>query len=415
MNKTTAAVLIVALAPAGAVADPHVPGNLLISSENVIYETTLDGTVVGAYASQYPGGAYPATEYARDVAVDGDGVVHLYNGTFSPYLSSRDPALALPTWSHQTYPDWNTVNNGSYGGIDVHENQVFVTDMLTGNGVVAFDNDTGVAVRFADGTDAIDLTVGLDGLLYVLSPGGSPGGRTIDVYDPGTYAYIRSVDLTAIFGWTEHRAVAVNSNGDLYVADWDGEIHHIDAAGALVQTIAPPCDWIGFDIQCSFYDINISESGQLALGSRFGEVIVTDADFASVSKFQIGDRGTFVEFVPLPPGPTEVEIDIRPNRDPNKINLSRKKNLWVAILTTPDFDPMTVDPATVQIGPNGAFVNRSPRTSDVDGDGDIDLRLRFRVSEIGIACGDTELGITGLTVDGTEIVGTDSIVTTGCN
>ena len=52
---------------------------------------------------------------------------------------------------------------------------------------------------------------------------------------------------------------------------------------------------------------------------------------------------------------------------------------------------------------------------DIDGDGDYDLRLRFKVSKIGIACGDTELSLSGSTFDGTEIVGTDSIVTTGCN
>jgi hypothetical protein len=415
MKKIAFALLIAALAPAGALADAHTPGNLLISTENVIYETTLDGTVVGAYATQYPGGNYPATEYARDLVVDDDGIVHLYNGTFSPYLSSRDPAAGLPTWTHQTYPDWKTVNNGTYGGIDVYKNQVFVTDMLASNGVVAFDMDSNVAVRFADGTDAIDLTVGLDGLLYVLSPGGSPGGRTVDVYDPETYALIRSIDLTAIFGWNAHRAIAVNTNGHIYVADWDGEIHHIDAAGTLIQTIAPPCDWIGRDIQCSFYDINISESGQLALGSRIGEIVITDVNFASVSKFQIGDRGAFVEFVPQPVGPTLVEIDVRPAKDPNKINLRRKKNLWVAILATEDFDPMTVDPSTVGIGANSAGINRSPRTSDVDGDGDIDLRLRFKVSDIGINCGDDELTLSGLTYDGTEIVGTDSIVTTGCD
>jgi len=414
--KTIALALIIAtLTPAIVLADAHMPGNLLISTENVIYETTPDGTVVAAYATQYPNGSYPATEYARDLVVDDDGIVHLFNGTFSPYLSSRDPAAGLPTWAHQTYPDWKTVNNGSYGGIDVYENQVFVTDMLTSNGVVAFDLDSNVAFRFADGTDAIDLTVGLDGLLYVLSPGGSPGGRTVDVYDPETYALLRSVDLTGIFGWNAHRAIAVNSNGDLYIADWDGEIHHVDAAGTLVQTIAPPCDWIGSEIQCSFYDINISESGQLVLGSRFGEIIVTDVDFAAVSKFQIGDRGAFVEFVPHPAGPTIVEINVRPSRDPNKINLSRKKNLWVAILATEDFDPLTVDPASVGLGANGAGINRNPKMSDVDGDGDIDLRLRFKVSDIGIVCGDSELTLTGLTYDGTEIIGTDAIVTTGCN
>ena len=413
MIRTILSLLMMTLVPATALADAVTPGNLLISTENTIYETTPDGQIVGAFPAQYPGGAYPQTEYARDIVLDSDGMVHVYNGTFSPYLSSRDAGSSLNVWAHETFPGWNTANNVSYGGIDVHGSQVFVTDMLTENGVVAFNLDSGVAFRFADGTDAIDLTIGLDGLLYVLSPGGSPGGRTVDVYDPDTYAFVRSIDLTAIFGWNAHRSIAVNYNGDIYVADWDGEIHHVSAAGELVQTIAPPCDWIGRDIQCSFFDIDISETGQLALGSRFGEIIVTDVGFSSVSKFSIGDRGTFVAFAPNPQ-PTVVEMNIRPNRDPNKINLARKKNLWVALLTDADFDATTVDPTTVRIGPAGASINRSARLSDADGDGDTDLRLRFTVSDIGIACGDTELTLTGTTYDGTEIVATDSIVTTGC-
>jgi hypothetical protein len=403
------------LAPAGAFADALVPGNLLVSTDNVVYETTPDGQNVQTFPTQYPGG-YPSTEYARDIAVDDDGIVHVYNGTFSPYMSSYDPAAAIPTWTHQMHSNWNTANNLSYGGIDVDLSQVFVTDGLSdGNGVVVFNTDGGVAFRFADGTDAIDLTIGLDGLLYVLSPGGSPGGRTVDVYDPRTYSFIRSIDLTAIFGWTEHRSIAVDFNGDLFIADLDGEISHVSAAGQLVQIISPPCDWIGFEIACSFTDIDISESGQLALGSRFGEIVVTDVNFSSVSKFQIGDRSAFVEFVPQPPGPTKVEMDIRPGRYPNKVNLRRMKNVWIAILTSESFDATTVDPASVRLGPADAGINRNPRVVDVDGDGDNDLKLRFKVSEIGISCGDTELSLSASTFDGTEIVATDSIVTTGCN
>ena len=55
---------------------------------------------------------------------------------------------------------------------------------------------SGTAFRFADGTASIDLTVGLDGLLYLLSPGGSPGGRTVDVYAPNTYGFVRNIHLT---------------------------------------------------------------------------------------------------------------------------------------------------------------------------------------------------------------------------
>ena len=414
MKSLIITLFIAVFAPAVASADAFVPGNLLLSTDNTLYETTPDGQIVQSIPTEYPGGSYPATEYARDIAIDNRGIVHVYNGTFTPYMSSYDPAAAIPTWTHRTFPGWATANNASYGGIDADRNQVFVTDELAEMGVVAFDTDSEVAFRFANGTGAIDLTIGLDGLLYVLSPGGSPGGRTVDVYDPQTYSFVRSIDLTAIFGWTEHRSLAVDANGDLYIADLDGEIHHVSAAGELLQTIKPACDWIGFDISCAFYDIDISKTGQLALSTSHGEVLVTDVNLASVSKFQIGDHGIFVEFVPPPSGPTTVGIDIRPKRDPNRINLRRMRDIWVAILSNEAFDASTVDPSSVRLGPAGTGINHDPRLADVDGDGDDDLKLRFKVSETGIACGDTELSLAGTTLDGTEIMGTDSIITTGC-
>ncbi len=412
MKRLTLALFIVTMTPVQLYAQATpAPGNLLVSTDNVLHETTLDGVVVQSIDIEHAT-VRTVTETARDIAAGLDGIVHVYNGMVYPTMSSFDPVEQ--TWSHLDFGYWGSTNNISYGGIDVVGNSVFATDMR-GDGVIVFDTDTGQSLRFAVGTDPIDLTVGLDGLLYVLSPGGSPGGRTVDVYDPETYALIRSIDLTAIFGWTEHRALAVDYNGDLFLANWFGDIRHVSADGVLLNTISPPCGWTGRDLDCSFTDINISENGQLALGTRFGEIILTDVYFSTTARFEIGDRTTFVDFVPLPPQPTEVTIDVRPGRFPNKINLARKKNLWVSILTDSEFDASTVDPESVALGSGGAGINRNPKLVDTDGDGDLDLKLRFRVADIGIACGDTSLSLAGMTFDGTEIVGSDSIVTKGCN
>ncbi len=277
-------------------------GNLLISTNNQIYEYTTQGSYVQNFSTQYPGG-YPATEYARDVAADTNGNVYVYNGTFYPYMSTYNSNTS--SWSHMTYDGFSTVNNGSYGGIDVYGTTVFASDMFTysggeAQGVVVFNAVTGEAQRFAENTSPIDLTIGLDGLLYTLSPGGSPGGRTINIYDPSSLAYINSIDLTNIFGWTEHRSIAVDYNGDIFIADWDGEVHHINESGVLIDTITPGCDWIGFGIHCEFIDIDISQNGEIALGTRFGEIFLTDTNFSHISTFDVGGNNTFVEFVPEP-------------------------------------------------------------------------------------------------------------------
>lgn len=111
----------------------------------------------------------------------------------------------------------------------------------------------------------------------------------------------------------------------------------------------------------------------------------------------------------------EVAVDIKPGSDPNSINPRSKGRIPVAILTTDTFDATTVDPATVRFGATGT--EAAPVHSaleDVDGDGDTDLILHFSTQDTGIACGDISAFLTGETVSGQTIEGSDSINTVGC-
>jgi hypothetical protein len=116
------------------------------------------------------------------------------------------------------------------------------------------------------------------------------------------------------------------------------------------------------------------------------------------------------------PDPFEVYIDVKPGSDPNSINPRSRGVIPVAILTTEDFDATAVDPSTVLFGKTGT--EASPfhyAFEDVDGDGDIDMILHFRTQETGLICGNTEAILTGATLDGQAIEGSDSIKTVGCN
>jgi hypothetical protein len=108
-----------------------------------------------------------------------------------------------------------------------------------------------------------------------------------------------------------------------------------------------------------------------------------------------------------------VSIDIRPGGFPNSINPFSKGVIPVAILTTPVFDAATVDPATVRFGPNGAAASTFA-LQDVDLDGDLDLALQFKIQDTGIVCGTTSATLTGKTLAGHAITGTDSVNTVGC-
>ena len=110
-----------------------------------------------------------------------------------------------------------------------------------------------------------------------------------------------------------------------------------------------------------------------------------------------------------------VEINIRPRRSANKINPNGTGTVPVAILTTNRFDAATVDPTTVRFGATGseaAAVSWAFR--DVDGNGAVDLVLRFNIGDTGIACGATSAILTGRTVTGDVIRGSDSIRAVRC-
>jgi probable HAF family extracellular repeat protein len=123
-----------------------------------------------------------------------------------------------------------------------------------------------------------------------------------------------------------------------------------------------------------------------------------------------GKREAWIAVIPEPT--TAVEIDIKPGSDPNPINPFSRGVIPVAILTTEDFDALTVDEDSVRFGPAEAEKrHKQAHVEDVDGDGDLDLLLHFSTQETGIALGDTEACLTGQTYDGVPIMGCDSVRT----
>jgi hypothetical protein len=111
-----------------------------------------------------------------------------------------------------------------------------------------------------------------------------------------------------------------------------------------------------------------------------------------------------------------VPIDVQPGSSINRIKLSSRTVITVAILSTPSFDAVTVDPGSVCFGDAESPAERDctagvKGAKDVDGDGRRDLTLLFGSQESGIDRGDSFACLTGSTNEGVIFEGCDSIVT----
>ena len=104
----------------------------------------------------------------------------------------------------------------------------------------------------------------------------------------------------------------------------------------------------------------------------------------------------------------EVEIDIKPCKEPNPISLNSRGTVPVAVLTADDFDATDIDPTTVE------FAGASPPLRwvkrDVDSDGDKDMLFFFEPRAlVALDKDSTEATLTGETYDGVSFTGTDSV------
>jgi hypothetical protein len=292
MFRSTVLAALAALSLLGALSASAAPlqsGNVLVSTNGLVREYTPTGTLVRSLSVPYPGGSRPGTESVRDVVVTPEGNVEVYNGTFDPYLTRLD--VASGTWTHRTYPGWSTVNNVSYGGLARFQNFIFATDMMTygtgdePKGLVRFDLNTGAWSRFS-AADYIDVTVGLDGLVYALAY----DEVTVEVFDPRSLLPVRTVSLP----WGKSiRGIAVSEAGDIYGASWDNNIYRFNAGGALIGSILSGGS--------NLTDINVSPDGTVVAGSRFGHVIFTNLALSSVRTLTVGGDATFVTFVQSTP------------------------------------------------------------------------------------------------------------------
>ena len=218
--------------------------------------------------------------------------------------------------------------------------------------------------------------------------------------------------LNDVWGSSSSDVFAVGGNGEILHYDgvsWSAQVSPTTAQYATVWGFGPSDVYAagdsGVDGEIHYYD----GSSWTTLPTAFNQPItslwgVSNTEMFAVSQFgQVYHSQSLVTTL-------VVDVDIKPGSNTNPINLKSNGNIPVAILTTSTFDASSIDPLSVQFGPDGAFeVHAKGHIEDVNGDGLNDMVLHFKTKDTGIEVGDTEACLTGSTLAGDDIEGCDSI------
>jgi hypothetical protein len=269
-------------------------GNLLITGEVPgqyaynLQEYTQQGALVGSQSiPQAPGAT--ETEDARDLSVGPNGNVNIYDGTNTPSLATL--SAATNTWSYQTLSGWSTVNNITYGGVAAYKNYVFASSMNTDNsgGLVRFNTTDGTAVPFGQGSNFIQVTLGLDGQLYGLET-----NDTVQVFNPDTLAPQRTFTLVNGPDGNNIRSIAVDASGNVLAASWNGYVASFDPKGNYTGSSVELKSPYGF--VDNLINLALDTDGQVAVGGRHGEIFLTNESLTSVQTIQTQLQNVFVTF-----------------------------------------------------------------------------------------------------------------------
>jgi hypothetical protein len=124
------------------------------------------------------------------------------------------------------------------------------------------------------------------------------------------------------------------------------------------------------------------------------------------NKIICGEATSFSPFAVMEDKRIKVWVDIKPGSDLNSINLGSQGLTPVAILSTAAFYATGIDPKTV------TFAGISPtkwNLQDVNKDGRVDLVLFFDTTKLQLSVSSTEATLSGSTLNGTIIWGSDMV------
>lgn len=111
----------------------------------------------------------------------------------------------------------------------------------------------------------------------------------------------------------------------------------------------------------------------------------------------------------------KVTIDVKPGDSPTTLERGRGGMVPVAILSTAEFDALTVDVETIRVGPGGDEAEAWKTTpSDVNEDRRLDLVALVKVQDMGLTCSTRSIKLTASTQAGVPIEGSETVQIAGC-
>ena len=214
----------------------------------------------------------------RDITIVNEKTLAMLNGTFAGSLTLFKPAFG--GWIHIPLPYWSTVNNTTYGGVDVHDDYVFIsaTDVSsnTFQGIVRVNTKT-FETTYVTGPESIDVTVGQDGLIYALGRHGA-----LNIYDADTLELV-----TATFVNSDARSITVDANSTLYVATYQGKIYKQSPGGNELGMI---------DVGTGLHDINFHSEGYLLTSENYGSIFILNTQLDVIGSWPV--RAQFSTWAP---------------------------------------------------------------------------------------------------------------------
>lgn len=279
---------------------------------------------------------------------------------------------------------------------------VFRASLTTGGGALLV-GDGGVLTTIADSLGTLngfaDASINDSGLVALVA-GLDAGGSGVFTGDGGALTTVATTDASDYASFNGQ--VALNSNGDLVFQA------SLDAGGVGLFTGADPVA------------DKVIQQGDALLGSTVADLhiqVESINDFGQIVFWASLADGTKAIVRAEPDlGPTEIEvtIDIKPNSEPNCINNDGNGVIPIAILGTVDFDVTQIDAASVLLEGMGIRIaGKSNKLlshiSDSNGDGIDDLFCQIEDFDGALEEGAESATLTGMLLDGTPIIGTDSI------